>query len=105
MSNHFNIGELVIMQHASFYEEYNGYLGVVEKGLTLDVSFNATTMKYELAYCYVVKIIKGKDSLSKEGLQISAKPHQLRRLNDSTDAQLNNEKENKQRQLSDELSH
>ena len=105
MSNHFNIGELVIMQNASFYEEYNGYLGIVEKGLTLDFSLNATTMKYELAYCYVVKIIKGKDSLSKEGLQISARPHQLRRLNDSTDAQLNNEKENKQRQLSDELSH
>ena len=105
MNNHFNVGEFVILQHATFFEEYNGYLGVVEKGLTLDYSLNATTMKCEWAYSYLVKIIKGEDGLSKEGLRVSAKPHQLRRLNDGTDARLNNEKDNKQRQLLNELSH
>jgi len=76
------------MQNATFYDEYNGYLGIVEKELTLDYAFNATTMKHEPAYCYVVKIIKGRDCLTKEGLRINAKPHQLRRLDEITDKKL-----------------
>ena len=96
MTNQFKVGDLVIMQKANFFHEYDGYVGIIVGGLSNRSGLNTVTMKYELVSCYDVKILKAKDCLAKEGMYVCAKPHQLRPLGDNLNEDQNKE-ENKLR--------
>ncbi|AHF00054.1 hypothetical protein [Thioalkalivibrio paradoxus] len=70
----FKVGELVIMQNASYYTEWNGALGVVVSALAPRTSMDLLSMRYRTSPSYRVKV------LASEGIVVDARPHQLRRL-------------------------
>ncbi len=70
----FKVGELVIMQNASYYTEWNGALGVVVNPLALRTSMDLVTMRYRTSASYRVKV------LADDGVIVDARPHQLRPL-------------------------
>jgi hypothetical protein len=70
----FKVGELVIMQNASYYTEWNGALGVVVSPLALRTSMDLVTMRYRTSSSYRVKV------LADDGVIVDARPHQLRPL-------------------------
>ena len=72
----FKVGELVIMQHASYYKEWNGHLGVVVGTLATRSSIDLLSMSLQTRQGYRVKI------LTSDTMIVDAQPHQLRRLHD-----------------------
>jgi hypothetical protein len=70
----FKVGELVIMQNASYYTEWNGALGVVVSPLALRTSMDLVTMRYRTSASYRVRV------LADDGVIVDARPHQLRPL-------------------------
>ena len=81
MSRKFKVGELVIMQKASVFEEYDGFLAIVTQGLQFRNAMDSITMEWEWVYCYGVRVLDG-DEMSTSGQKFSALPGQLRRLDD-----------------------
>ena len=81
MSGRFRVGELVILQHATYYEEYNGSLGVVTEPLAPRTGLNLCTMESEITLSYKVRI------LAEESLDVQATAAQLRKLGDGSDEQ------------------
>lgn len=72
----FKVGELVIMQNASYYKEWNGHLGVVVGTLATRPSIDLLSMSLRTRQGYRVKI------LASDSMIVDAQPHQLRRLHD-----------------------
>ncbi len=70
----FKVGELVIMQNASYYTEWNGALGVIVSPLAHRTSMDLLSMHYRTSASYRVKI------LTRDGVVVDARPHQIRRL-------------------------
>jgi len=70
----FKVGELVIMQNASYYTEWNGALGVVVSPLAPRTSMDLLSMQYRTNASYRVKV------LTRDGIVVDARPHQIRRL-------------------------
>ncbi len=70
----FEVGEIVIMQRASYYSEWNGHLGLVVGGIALRSAMDMVSMTGECILCYQVEI------LAKDGMTVFAEPHQLRPL-------------------------
>ncbi|MFO8002925.1 hypothetical protein [Thioalkalivibrio sp.] len=70
----FKVGELVIMQNASYYTEWNGALGVIVSPLAPRTSMDLITMHYRTNASYRVKV------LTRDGIVVDARPHQIRRL-------------------------
>lgn len=70
----FKVGELVVMQHASYYTEWNGALGVIVSPLAPRTSMDLLTMRYRTSASYRVKV------LAADGMVVDARPHQIRRL-------------------------
>ncbi len=70
----FKVGELVIMQHASYYTEWNGALGVIVSPLAPRTSMDLLSMQYRTNASYRVKV------LTQDGIVVDARPHQIRRL-------------------------
>jgi hypothetical protein len=79
MSGKFKVGELVILQNATYYEEYNGSLGVVTEPLAPRTGLNLCTMESEVTMSYKVRI------LAEESLDVQATAAQLRKLDDGGD--------------------
>jgi len=74
MSPIFQIGDLVILQHASWYSEYDGTPGVVVGGLAPRAALDMHSMKKEfLGPSYRVRVLVA------DGFVVTALPHQLRR--------------------------
>ena len=71
------VGDLVIMQNASYYEEWNEMPALVIGGLTQRRSMNLHTMEHHTHWAYKVEILQS------DGLRVDAEPHQLRRLMES----------------------
>jgi len=76
----FKVGELVIMQNASYYTEWNGALGVVVSPLAPRTSMDLLTMRYRTSESYRVKV------LTADGVVVDARPHQIRRLHGPDEA-------------------
>jgi hypothetical protein len=70
------VGDLVIMQNASYYTEWNGALGVVVSPLSLRTSMDLMHMQYFTSPSYRVKV------LIQDGFIVDARPHQIRPLRD-----------------------
>jgi len=70
----FKVGELVIMQNASYYTEWNGALGVIVSPLAPRTSMDLLSMQYKTNASYRVKV------LTEDGIVVDARPHQIRRL-------------------------
>jgi hypothetical protein len=68
------VGELVVMQKAGYYEEWNGALGVIVGSLHARPAMDLNTMTRNWGLCYRVRI------LAEGGCVVSAGPHQVRRL-------------------------
>jgi len=79
MSHHFKVGEMVIMQNASYFNEYNGYPAIVVGDYDIRNTLDLSSMVRDENFCYQVEILKGPDCLSGEEFVVCAKPHQLRR--------------------------
>jgi hypothetical protein len=76
----FKVGELVIMQNASYYTEWNGALGVIVSPLAPRTSMDLVSMRYRTNPSYRVKV------LTRDGIVVDARPHQIRRLHGPDDA-------------------
>jgi hypothetical protein len=85
----YQVGELVIMQNASYYTEWNGALGVVVSPLALRTSMDLVTMRYRTSASYRVRV------LADDGVVVDARPHQLRPLRgpDETETQKRGKKQ------------
>jgi hypothetical protein len=75
----FKVGELVIMQNASYYIEWNGALGVIVSPLVPRTSMDLLSMQYRTNPSYRVKV------LAQDGIVVDARPHQIRRLHGPDD--------------------
>jgi len=71
------VGDLVVMQHASYYEEFNGCIGLVVGELRPRHSTDLRTMEKATVHAYAVQLTAG--------FVVNAMPYQLRRLRDSED--------------------
>jgi len=76
----FKVGELVIMQNASYYTEWNGALGVIVSPLAPRTSMDLVSMQYRTNPSYRVKV------LTRDGIVVDARPHQIRRLHGPEDS-------------------
>lgn len=76
MDQNFQVGELVIMQNATFFEEHNGAPAVIIAALELRSPMNLFTMKNEDLWVYRVRILIENTPV------VAARPHQLRTLLD-----------------------
>lgn len=76
----FKVGELVVMQNASYYTEWNGALGVIVSPLAPRTSMDLLSMRYRTNPSYRVKV------LTRDGIVVDARPHQLRRLHGPDEA-------------------
>ena len=82
MSEQFQVGELVIMQNATYFEEYDGFPArVLEAGRMRELR-NLTTMELVHVYSYRVKILAGGESIE-DDLGVYASSWQLRKLSGS----------------------
>ena len=79
MSRPFRVGDLVVMQHASYHDEYNGEPAVVVGGLAPRRAVNLLTMTADTVTCYDVRVLAEPD------LTLFALPHQLRPLRGEPD--------------------
>lgn len=70
----FRIGELVVMQNASYYTEWNGSLGVIVAALAPRTSMDLSSMRLCTRASYQVQV------LAEDGVIVDARPHQLRPL-------------------------
>ncbi len=71
------VGDLVIMQNATYYEEWNEMPALVIGGLIQRRSLHLHTMERHTRWAYRVQI------LHSNGLRVNAGRHQLRRLRES----------------------
>ena len=76
MNENFQIGNLVIMQKATHYFEYDGLLAVITKPLQNRWCMDMNTMNRTADSVYGIRI------LTLGGLDVFARPWQLRRLRD-----------------------
>ena len=76
MDQIFQIGELVIMQKATYFEEHNDAPGIVLEALKRHRSLNMLTMKRESIQGYRIRI------LVENAPVVTAHPYQLRKLRD-----------------------
>ena len=76
MDQIFQVGELVIMQNATYFEEHNGAPGVITEALSLRRPMNMITMEHEDIRGYWVRILVDNAPV------VTARPWQLRKLRD-----------------------
>jgi len=74
MPRPFRVGDLVVMQHASYHDEYNGEPAIVVGALAPRRAVNLVTMTCDTVTCYDVRVLVEPD------LTLFALPHQLRPL-------------------------
>jgi len=74
MARTFRVGDLVVMQHASYHDEYNGEPALVVGALAPRRAVNLVSMTCETVICYDVRVLAEPD------LTLFAMPHQLRPL-------------------------
>jgi hypothetical protein len=72
------MGDLVIVQHATYHEEWKGSIGVVTVGLSEQRCMNLHTMQEERFSGYEVRL--------PDGRRVSAEPCQLRKIIPPDDA-------------------
>ena len=77
MSTTFRKGELVIMQHATYFEQFNGCLGVVKSDLARLMATNYVIGKTIFMTGYCVQILH-----PNANFEVRARPYQIRRLNE-----------------------
>ena len=70
----FEVGELVIMQHATYFSETDGELATVIVPLGLRSCFDLNLMKKTWSHVYGVKVLNGTE------LRLWCRPWQLRKL-------------------------
>ena len=85
MNQHFKVGDLVILQHASYYTEYDGSPGIIFKDPSYREALDLNTMQYRRCYCYRVRVLRGADCLHRDGLVVNATHYQLRKLDGESD--------------------
>jgi hypothetical protein len=84
MGAEFQVGELVVMQNASVFEEYQECLAVIAEPLQYRAAMDTIQMEPVGLYCYGVMIIQA-DWLDGNSRTFNARPDQIRRLsNDDT---------------------
>jgi hypothetical protein len=91
MAAQFQVGNLVILQNATTFLEYNGFLAVITDLGRYRRAMNSITMKREWHYSYKVKVIKALDELSVDNGQLCVRPWQIRPLSDANDQELFND--------------
>ena len=75
----FKVGELAVLQNASYFEEWDGALAVVVGGLALRYPLNMYTMDCEPMLTYRVRpLVEG-------AIDVNCQPNQLRKLDDRRD--------------------
>lgn len=76
----FKVGELVIMQHATYFSETDKELAIVTIPLGLRSGFDLHLMKRVWAHVYGVKVLNGSE------LKLWCRPWQIRKLNPGGDS-------------------
>ena len=70
----FNVGELAIMQHATYFYETDGGLGIVTGPLMMRRGFDLHLMKWVRAHVYQITVLNGTEQ------KLLCRPWQLRKL-------------------------
>jgi hypothetical protein len=74
VTRRFSVGELVVMQHASYHDEFNGAPGVIVGGLAPRRALDLTSMRVVTVTCYDVQVLVAPSR------KVLAAPYQLRPL-------------------------
>lgn len=76
----FKIGELVVMQYATYFHEYDGALAVITDMLNWRDALDLNTMQNHSFRAYGIQVLRMPECLLPEGKSLVAAPYQLRRL-------------------------
>ncbi len=79
--NNFKVGDLVIMQNATYYTEYDGSPAVITSPLDVREAVDMRNGEDRIIACYGVRLLSIPDAL-----EILAQPHQVRRPKDDVEA-------------------
>jgi hypothetical protein len=80
MSTQFQIGEIAILQHATFYHEFNSYPCVIVNEFRSRNTINLNTMEDEILDVYRVEILTPGNVVGSKDSVVSVQPYQLRKL-------------------------
>ena len=79
MSDQFKVGEIAILQNATYFHEYNDYPCIILSKLTSRKTLDLNTMEIEEINAYSVEV-------GVKGNVVSVQPFQLRKLRNETKA-------------------
>lgn len=79
MTARFQPGDLVIMQHGTYYRDYDGCPAVIVGPLRNAWGLNMATFEYEYRQVYTVHLLAGPDALLSDDNRLLARPDQVRR--------------------------
>jgi hypothetical protein len=77
----FKVGDLVIMQNATYYTEYDGTTAVITSPLDVREVVDTRNGEDRIIACYGVRLLSIPDAL-----ELYAQPHQVRRPKDDAEA-------------------
>ena len=79
MSDTFHVGDLVILQHASFHHEYDGWPAVIVGPFARRKAIDMRTMEPDMLWTWQVRIIKPPDCTDADDGIVLARPWQIRK--------------------------
>ena len=78
MSNSFNVGDLVILQHPTYYHEQDGCPAVITGGYARRKAIDMRTMQQYMAWTWEVRRLKQPDCLGPE-TTVLVRTYQMRK--------------------------
>ena len=79
MSLHFRVGDLVILQHPTYYHEQDGYPAIIAGGYAPRIAVNMHTMVKSREWTYEVRVLKAPGCMDTENGTVLVRPHQIRK--------------------------
>lgn len=79
MSNHFRVGDLVILQHPTYYHEQDGYPAIITGGYAPRIGVNMYTMGMSQEWTYEVRVLKAPSCMDAANGTVLVRPHQIRK--------------------------
>lgn len=79
MRNTFRVGDLVMLQHPTYYLEEDGCPGVIVGGFAPRHAVDMRTMRESMAWTYEVRRLKEADCLDGRSQTVLVRPHQIRK--------------------------
>ena len=76
MNNSFRVGDLVFLQHPTYYDQYDGCAALVVGGYAPRVAIDMRDMKRKLLWTYDVQVLKVHDCMDTEDGTVLVLPHQ-----------------------------